>query len=293
MGLITLDEWSRRSVPLKIRMSGHEIGTATGFFWRATDGFYLISNWHVFSGRNTRNFQSLYQPYSEIPDEIIYPRYVYDADPTQVDWLSISINDESRSVTKWLEHPVFGSGVDIGALKIADRWDLPGAKGLKSVTWEAGQTRGSLSKQLISGIEYFGPRREMGDDLFVIGFPLGTQQTGHFPIWKRASVASEMDFLIGGKPAFLIDTAGRPGMSGSPVVFIEKTDPVSMGLIRSRKATFMGIYSGRHIGEKDFEAQLGIIWREELINEVIEGGKQAPTTLPELEREASTRGERR
>ncbi|WP_431304089.1 trypsin-like peptidase domain-containing protein [Sediminicoccus sp. BL-A-41-H5] len=274
-------------------MAGQEISTATGFFWHAADGFYLISNWHVFSGRHTKTFQPLDKSHSTIPDEIFYPRFISNADPTQIEWYSISVNTLSPSHANWLEHPVFGSDVDIGAIKIADRRDFFGNSGLKTVIWEAGGVRGTLSKELISGFQYFGPRREMGDDLFVIGFPFGMNQTDHFPIWKRASVASEMDFLIGGKPAFLIDTAGRPGMSGSPVIFVEPMEPVSIGLVRSRKATFMGIYSGRHVGERDFEAQLGIVWREELINEVVEGGKQAPTTLAELEREAVTRGERR
>ncbi len=35
---------------------------------------------------------------------------------------------------------------------------------------------------------------------------------------------------------------------------------------------FVGIYSGRIVGESEFDAQLGIVWKKLVIEEIIKGG---------------------
>ncbi len=105
----------------------------------------------------------------------------------------------------------------------------------------------------------------MGDDLFILGFPLRLNPTGPFPIWKRASVATEMNLMLSGMPAFLVDTATREGMSGAPVVTIgQSRSPDS-----ERQTMLVGVYSGRHIGPTAIEAQLGVVWRRTVISEII------------------------
>jgi hypothetical protein len=54
-------------------------------------------------------------------------------------------------------------------------------------------------------------------DAFVLGYPRGMSGGGHFPVWKRATIATEPDIDLDGLPRFYIDTATREGMSGSPV----------------------------------------------------------------------------
>lgn len=66
-------------------------------------------------------------------------------------------------------------------------------------------------------------------------------------------------------------------MSGAPVIFRrvgihgavngKLTKETRFGEIRN----FVGIYSGRLIGETDFDAQLGIVWKKEVIEEIILG----------------------
>jgi len=34
---------------------------------------------------------------------------------------------------------------------------------------------------------------------------------------------------------------------------------------------FVGIYSGRILGKTELEAQLGIVWKKEVIDEIIDG----------------------
>jgi hypothetical protein len=61
-------------------------------------------------------------------------------------------------------------------------------------------------------------------------------------------------------------------MSGSPVVHYWSETGGYDSTEVYRKPYFAGIYSGRHIGEKEIEAQLGIVWRTEVIHELLSDG---------------------
>ncbi len=80
-----------------------------------------------------------------------------------------------------------------------------------------------------------------------------------------------MDVLLNGRPSFLIDTATREGMSGSPVVHVDRSAALEFsGVVKpGRTIRFVGVYSGRHIGKKEIEAQLGVVWRQEVINDIL------------------------
>jgi hypothetical protein len=123
---------------------------------------------------------------------------------------------------------------------------------------------------------------EIGDDVFVLGYPYAITGGGNFPVWKRGSIATEPDIDYEDSPKFYINTASRPGMSGSPVISrrigIHGTEngkivgTTRIGELRN----FLGIYSGRVIGYTDFEAQLGIVWKKRVIEEIIEGNMKDP-----------------
>jgi len=51
-----------------------------------------------------------------------------------------------------------------------------------------------------------------GMDAFVLGYPLGISGGAKFPIWKRASIASEPDIDVDSLPKIVIDTATREGI---------------------------------------------------------------------------------
>ena len=55
----------------------------------------------------------------------------------------------------------------------------------------------------------------IGMDVFILGYPFGSGPPA-FPVWKRGSIASEPDLVKTTNGYYLIDTASRPGMSGSP-----------------------------------------------------------------------------
>ena len=86
--------------------------------------------------------------------------------------------------------------------------------------------------------------------VFVLGFPVGLHD-GVFPIWKRASIASEPRIDEGDLPKILIHTATREGMSGAPVFVIQRGvhrvrgDPAR---IIGHGQCFLGVYSNRRYG---------------------------------------------
>jgi hypothetical protein len=71
----------------------------------------------------------------------------------------------------------------------------------------------------------------------------------------------------------LIDTATRPGMSGSPVIWrgAQYFDEANNTWVHTtgNVSRFLGIYSGRVAAKDTIEAQLGLVWRASLIEEII------------------------
>jgi hypothetical protein len=269
----TIDEWSLRAVPIDMLCNGCVLGSATGFFWTFADTTFLITNWHVIAGRSPTTLISPHWA-AAVPDEIRYPRFIDGDIHPEAHYSFVKLhNPDDEGSPAWVQHPVHGSAVDVAAIKIPTTIIINTVKGDQvSTVRPAGSVQARLfedSNDIIS--KWNGTRLHMGDDLFILGFPLGLLPTKHYPIWKRASVATEMDILLDGKPAFLVDTATRKEMSGSPVVHIDRTGRAYWNGISApgRNISFVGIYSGRHIGDKTIEAQLGIVWREELIREIL------------------------
>jgi hypothetical protein len=115
-------------------------------------------------------------------------------------------------------------------------------------------------------------------DVYVLGFPLGMTGGGQFPIWKRGTIASEPSIDLDGLPKFHIDTATRKGMSGAPVYAQEvgpivpedPNDPAKGSIGKARR--FIGVYASRLNGD-EFSAQLGVVWKEAAIAEIVAGRK--------------------
>lgn len=114
-----------------------------------------------------------------------------------------------------------------------------------------------------------------GDDAFVLGYPLGIEGGFGFPIWKRASVASEPDIDLDGLPRLLIDASTRKGMSGSPVIVVQSGVMRTPGADGSeytlgRGSKFLGVYSGR-MADDPMGASLGYVWKGRVIDEILDG----------------------
>lgn len=233
----------------------NKIATGTAFVFRQEDQAYLITNWHNVTGINPQTGKHL-SPNASEPDRIHVWLTVKD---NLGKWASLEIpvvdpNDNPL----WLEHPTFGRKVDVVAIPFTC------SEGLTIYPINEINQKEDMEVQL-------------GHDIFILGFPFNLKPTGSFPVWKRGSIATEPDIDIDGSPKFMVDTASRNGMSGSPVILrawhsYTSTDE-SIKFISGTATKFLGIYSGRIGDDDEFKAQLGIIWRADVILEIISGQK--------------------
>lgn len=259
-------------VALYIRMMFDTECLAHGsaFLWRHTGRPFLVSNWHNFSGRNPEiGEQNDNQPKSEtggIPNrvECVLGKRALDSPVKQplkkgetVPWDAFSFplrNDANEPL--YLEHPL-GSRVDIAALPV----ELPS----------------QVLPFYLNEFPYFEDiPLKAGQDVFIVGYPLGQIAGMPLPIWKRASIASEPYAPIGGLNKLFVDTASRAGMSGSFVIaqYNEAFTPPGRTTIFGGARKLLGIYSGR-IAPSAIEAQLGIVWHRQEIDQTVQKGQLA------------------
>lgn len=170
-------------------------GHGTGFHYRGPDDTtWLVTNWHVLTGRRPDDPGSLLPNYPQSPDRI----QVTMATKIKGSFtkpLELDLYQSGKPI--WSEYKR-SEGIDLAAIPI----ELPDFAATVTVQDFARDNETTL---------------EPGIDVVLIGFPFEQTVDYPFPIWKRAMVASEPGFLILGAPQLLIDTPGVPGMSGSPV----------------------------------------------------------------------------
>lgn len=232
------------------------LSSGTGFIYESEGDFYLITNWHNVSGKNPITGKCLSDSLA-VPD-MISTLFRDIEQPANCRRESISLFHDSQMMEPvWYEHPEHSSKVDVVAIPVP-----------KYIS-----TKYKLFP--INEIEFDSEyNEEVADDVFVIGYPFSDTTYLQMPIWKKASIASEPDINIDGLPKVLIDTATRSGLSGSPAIMQRigihgmvdgKVLPTTtIGRIRR----FLGVYSGR-IGDDELKAQLGIIWKESVIEEIV------------------------
>ena len=256
-----IDIASTLTSQLQLYRRNQPLGPATGFFCESRGQFFLVTNWHVVTGLHHETLRPL-NSQGGLPDRM---RFRVPVRGHLGEWTSpieLSLYDDSDSTEApqtpiWLEHPAYRRRLDVVAIPI----QIP----------EDGEVRTIGAVNTVPKM-----RLKVAADVFVLGYPMGFTGGGEFPIWKRASIATEPDVHRGGPRHILIDTATREGMSGAPVVAIADGNfevEGSGGLHQrpGRAYRFVGVYSGRH-GKGDMEAQLGIVWDAAQLEIVVQTG---------------------
>ncbi|PZF76106.1 hypothetical protein DK847_15865 [Aestuariivirga litoralis] len=250
---VEIDEYSLSSCLLCLMSNGKQIGTATGFAAIVDDRVFLISNWHVFSGRNAHTGQPLNISHA-IPDAVRFNLHVREPFGAVID-CQVQLHDEDENA-KWIMHPT-GQEIDVAAIALPF---LP-----KNIAAYSLPMLGQTASM----------RVQVSQDVYILGYPSGMSLNEMFPVWKRASIATEPGLDIAGKPFFLVDTASRPGMSGSPVIarsvgsYIDTSGNTGMGGVFTK---FIGVYSGRMGAASQDDAQLGVVWKAHVVDEVLKNG---------------------
>lgn len=274
------DPLSSVALPTSVMYEKHVISTATSFCYAYKGAVFLVTNWHVVSGRDPITLQPLDKVHAAIPDRLGVTFAI--AKPVgnnmnHIFWYEVPLplyEDDERKNAVWLEHPVHGHGVDVAVIP------LSGFEKSFKIT-SANDAAHDLVKL----------RLFPGSDVYVLGFPLGLTGGGQFPIWKRGTIASEPGIDLDGMPKLHIDTATRKGMSGAPVyaqqvgliVPEDPNDPAKGSLGRARR--FLGVYASRLDGD-EFSAQLGVVWKEAAIEQIVDGKKRGTSSFELTVRES-------
>jgi hypothetical protein len=242
-----------------------ELGLGTGFFYSYEGSNYLITNWHIVAGRHFQTLKPV-SPNAGLPDrlKISLPKKGGLGSWVQAEvLLYIDAFANQPNNPNWFEHPNHHYSVDVVAIPFATPADAE--------IYPANILTTAALRLIVSL------------DVFVIGYPKGLTGGGRFPIWKRASIESEPGIDLDELPKMLVDTATREGMSGSPVVavafgsYTDEQGNVNMGA-GVRASRFVGVYSGR-LGDNEMEAQLGIVWKANVLNQIIRGKAKGPSSF--------------
>jgi hypothetical protein len=255
------------SFMLQTHVGEKDLKQATGFVVKNAGRAYLVSNGHVFSGRNPFTGAS-----DHTPDSVTF-KYWRTENPIELSEHREPLLAESEPL--WLEHPTHGRKVDVAALPLVGFGDVP-----------------------LAFYDPWIPRRVelgVGDDVTVVGFPFGVN-TSALAIWTRASIASEFDVDYDDLPVYLVDARTRDGQSGSPVIFfrtgayfakygeivlpdlqiVPRLPGAAIDDDQPRPRSgfteeFLGVYSGRI----NVESDLGFVWRPSALREIIDRGRRA------------------
>jgi hypothetical protein len=254
---ITIDEFSLTTVPVSLHFNEKLVSTATAFTWQRDNKHYLITNWHVVSGRNPNTDKHLCPMAAE-------PNILYGLINTRgaenvcgKHAFGIRLRQDPDEVA-WLVHPTHKRKIDIVAIPLTEEF---------------------VSSAHLYSINQMGSpdlRVGIGMDVFVLGYPFDIDEHGPLPVWKRGSIASEPDLVPHVKNYLLVDTASRPGMSGSPVILrswgAHMTEDGGAAFSAGQSNKFIGIYSGRLHTKDPMDAQIGMVWSPSCIDEIIDGG---------------------
>ena len=257
---VMIDPFSLCAVPITICFDDFILGQATGFFYEEGGHVFLVSNWHVFSGRDPSNGQPKDQSGFRIPNNLKFLYHPANNLGTVVQMTKPLTSREGAST--WIQHKSHGQRIDVAATELIDFEALEKER------------KTEVKPLTINGAPQVNDMQiAIGSDIFVLGFPLGIMKTGVLPVWKRGSVATEIQIDVNDLPSFIIDTATREGMSGSPVIARATGGYARAGgggvLSGGTFSQFLGVYSGRYVGKID-EAHLGIVWKAVVIEQIID-----------------------
>lgn len=235
---------------------------------------WLISNWHVFTGRRPDDPGVLLGNTAQSPFSVKIGLAVKDQNLFKVQEFALYAD----GIPLWRQHPQ-GTIFDIAALPIQVGPEFE----VTSIQDASIPQTGAI---------------EPGFDLIVIGFPFEAGQDVPYPLWKRAMLSSEPSVQFFGSPQVLLDMSGTPGMSGSPVFvshdgFLNTRDAVDaqarvdagksrlwdepelFDFSREKKTVeleWIGVYAGSTGIKSLDQLQLGRMYAASAVDDVVNNG---------------------
>jgi hypothetical protein len=243
-------------VPILLHFNEQLLSTATAFIWQRDSKHYLITNWHNVSGRDPNTDKHL-SPTAAGPNMLHGLFNTTGMENVCGKHTCVIRLRQDEDDVAWLVHPTHKRKIDVVAIPL---------------------TENLVSSAHLYPINQMGSpdlRVSIGMDVFVLGYPFDIDEHGPLPVWKRGSIASEPDLVPHVRSYLLVDTASRPGMSGSPVILrnwgTHMTEEGGASFSAGQANKFIGVYSGRLHTNDPMDAQIGMVWPPSFIDEIIDG----------------------
>jgi hypothetical protein len=172
-------------------------------------------------------------------------------------------DEHGNPVPRWLEHPEFGTAMDVAAL----RFKVPTGHDVLYLPWESGA----------SNVNYSDSKIWVTQKTAIVGYPYGLNNN-NLPVWVTGTVATEPEFLYRTEhdeqlPVLLVDARTREGQSGSPVILfrypgeVVAKDDNTVKVAAGTQSRLLGVYTGRVRRDAD----LGVVWRIGIVEAICRG----------------------
>lgn len=241
-----LDNMYLRLARILTFAGGQPLTNATGFFYLHDDFLYLITSRHVVISEPVRHRPDRLQVSLHSSATNLHERH------------ELSVPLYLNGVTQWYQHPTH-SAADIVAVSVNDPHVLSDL---------------SVATFGHDDIMCKSEPMPLGQDVLILGFPLGFHDTLHnLPIVRRATLASSFAHPFKGEPYFLTDARLHRGMSGSPVIVRTQGRPEANGE-RTPEWRLLGVHSSSlDVSDRDpdQDERLGLnsAWYASLIPEML------------------------
>lgn len=234
----TIDPLNYSVVQIHSLVDDIPIAKATGFFYAGIRDdkrcVGLVTNWHVLSGRHASKPEIVLNKDLAIPNRIRLE--VRKGSTSEMTDRNLYFQEmyfdlyNPDGLALWHQHQQKNE-IDVAFLNLNQ----------------------SLEHLLVRGINElcseYDMAIEIGNEVFVLGYPLGFSHFANTPIWKRASIASEPHpETHESRDRIMIDGTTRRGMSGAPVIMRYKTHYLTeSGQIKAKSnaSRFIGVYASR------------------------------------------------
>ncbi|WP_127521274.1 serine protease [Mesorhizobium sp. Z1-4] len=253
-------------VPLRLGDGEGRKASATGFFAAFAGHLFLITAKHALLGL------AGFAPH-HFDQRKWLPRYLntnfFSVTTDTIENCALTIELYENGMQVWQER----SDWDVGVIDVTSKVSRSGAVVPSLDISEATLLFDNRGDAYAAEADQYLPR--VGEEVFVVGYPMGVGRVDPdgFPMWKRASIATEPHFQHDGSPVFLIDTLGRPGLSGSPVLSrtIELYDQEGRQYQGGREQEFrvVGLYVGREGADGSQDFSLGRVYNKAAIQNTI------------------------
>ena len=196
---------------------------ASGFLFERDGRLFLVTSRHVVFD----------EPSGHFPDRLQIELHTDAHNLAESTGYSIPLYQRGSSV--WRQGTDAAGAIDVAVVEIA-REALP--QGVAYRAFTPAHLLGRLDEV------------EVGDNLLVVGFPLGFHDTlHHLPVARHAIIASAFGLRFQGEGYFLTDARTHRGTSGAPVVMRMRSPPAGAADL---PWTLLGVHSARlDVGTRD------------------------------------------